>query len=119
MHPIDPKKDKERQEMMQRLDIIEQLRKDIFGNETTVPGGYIISNAFWGFWPKDSERYINPKMEDELFIFRKKIETRFQQKQISTNFAFPRVGSALHQTIRAKHQGTHSSANLKQRVQMQ
>lgn len=100
---IQPSKvEKERQQMMQRLDIIEQLRRDIFGKEETLNGGYIMSNAFWGFWPSKDERYINPKMEDELVLFRKKIEKRFEQKQISNNFEFPRMGSALHHSIRAR-----------------
>jgi hypothetical protein len=41
-------------------------------------------------------------MEDELHLFRKKIEKRFEQKQISTNFEFPRIGSSLHNNIRAR-----------------
>ena len=50
-----------------------QLRKDIFGLEEKSATGNIKCNAFWGFWPTDKERYINPKMEEELVVFKKKI----------------------------------------------
>ncbi len=59
---------------MQRQDILNQLRKDIFGTEEKTAAGNIVCNAFWGFWPTDNERYVNPKMEDELVIFKKKIK---------------------------------------------
>ena len=36
---------------------------------------------------------INPKMEDELYIFRRKIEKRFKEREVPETFAFPRIGS--------------------------
>ena len=50
-----------------------QLRKDIFGREVKTEKGDIVCNAFWGFWPTDEERYVNPKMEVELVVFKNKI----------------------------------------------
>ena len=58
--------------------------------------GNVVCNAFWGFWPKDSERYVNPRMEDELIVFKKKIKQRFENRQIKTNFQFPRLGTREH-----------------------
>ena len=74
-----------------------KLRKDIFGREEKSRSGNIICNAFWGFWPTDEERYINPKMEDELVVFKKKISTRFEQRDVPVDFEMPRIGSAFHQ----------------------
>jgi len=65
--------------------------------------GNIVCNAFWGFWPTDDERYINPKMEDELIVFKKKITSRFENKEISDNFEFPRIGSQFHQKLNYKY----------------
>jgi hypothetical protein len=53
---------------------LSQLRNDVFGKEEKTRAGNIICNAFWGFWPTDKERYINPKMEDELVFFKNKIK---------------------------------------------
>jgi hypothetical protein len=53
---------------------LSQLREDIFGKEQKTRFGNIVCNAFWGFWPSNEERYINPKMEDELVVFKKKIK---------------------------------------------
>jgi hypothetical protein len=36
------------------------------------------------------KRYVNPKMERELLIFKKKILHRNSNKEISDNFIFPR-----------------------------
>jgi hypothetical protein len=68
------------------MEILSQLRHDIFGEEKKTRFGNIICNAFWGFWPLDDERYINPKMEDELVVFKKKIKQRFEGRDIATNF---------------------------------
>ena len=38
----------------------------------------------------DSKRYINPKMENELKIFKKKIAARYANRQI-VHWEFPRV----------------------------
>lgn len=35
-------------------------------------------------------------MEDELVVFKKKIATRFEQRDIAADFELPRFGSALH-----------------------
>jgi hypothetical protein len=59
---------------MQREEILTQLRFNIFGQEEVTRSGHVVCNAFWGFWPTDNERYVNPKMEDELDIFKKKIK---------------------------------------------
>lgn len=52
--------------------------------------GYEVCNAFPGRVLPDSKRYINPKMENELKIFKKKIAARYAGREI-LNFAFPRV----------------------------
>ena len=75
---------------------MQQLRQDVFGEEKQTRFGNIICNAFWGFWPTDEERYINPKMEDELLVFKKKIKQRYENKQVSDKFEFPRIGSQFH-----------------------
>ena len=80
-----------------------QLRQDIFGEEQKTRFGNIVCNAFWGFWPTDDERYINPKMEDELVVFKKKIKQRFENKDIAKNFQFPRIGSTLHSQLQKKY----------------
>ena len=84
---------KEKQQLMQRQDILQKLRTDIFGVEEKTKHGNVISNAFWGFWPTNEERYINPKMEDELVVFKKKIGSRFDNREIALDFEFPRIGS--------------------------
>lgn len=94
---------KEKQQLMQRQDILSKLRNDIFGHEEKTKHGNIISNAFWGFWPTNEERYINPKMEDELIIFKKKIASRFEKKEIAHDFEFPRIGSQFHQKLYNKY----------------
>ena len=61
--------------------------------------GFEICNTTYGRFLSDKNRYINPKMENELKIFKKKISNRFANKEISNNFTFPRVPSRddLHQ----------------------
>lgn len=94
---------KEKQQLLQRQEILQKLRNDIFGTEVKTKLGNIVANAFWGFWPTSEERYINPKMEDELVIFKKKIATRFESKEIAHDFEFPRIGSQLHQRLNYKY----------------
>lgn len=94
---------KEKQQLMQRQDILMKLRNDIFGVEEKTKQGNIVSNAFWGFWPTNEERYINPKMEDELVVFKKKIASRFENKDIAVDFEFPRIGSTFHQKLHNKY----------------
>ena len=60
--------------LYQREEILSQLRNDVFSKEEKTRAGNIICNAFCGFWPTDKERYINPKMEDELVFFKNKIK---------------------------------------------
>ena len=55
--------------------------------------GFEICNTTYGRFLSDKNRYINPKMENELKIFKKKISNRFANKEISNNFTFPRVPS--------------------------
>ena len=45
----------------------------------------------------DNKRYINPKMENELKIFKKKILYRYANKEISDDYVFPRVPYATTQ----------------------
>ena len=92
-----------KQQLIQRMEILGKLRNDIFGHEEKTRNGNIVSNAFWGFWPTNEERYINPKMENELVVFKKKIAARFETKQISKNFEFPRIGSQLHYHLHQKY----------------
>lgn len=94
---------KEKQQLLQRQEILLKLRVDIFGVEEKTRQGNIISNAFWGFWPTDEERYINPKMEDELVVFKKKIASRFENREVPHNFEFPRIGSQLHQKLNYRY----------------
>ena len=61
---------------------------------TFTPDGYEICNAFPGRVLPDSKRYINPKMENELKIFKKKITARFANREIAADFTFPRVNIA-------------------------
>ena len=42
----------------------------------------------------DEKRYINPKMENELKIFKKKILYRYANKEISDGYTFPRVAES-------------------------
>ena len=53
--------------------------------------GYEVCNTVPGRVLPDSKRYINPKMENELKVFKKKIMMRFEKKEISDSFTFPRV----------------------------
>ena len=89
--------------MLQRQDILVKLRNDIFGREEVTTNGHIVCNAFWGFWPTKEERYVNPKMEDELVIFKKKIAARFEAREVSHKFEFPRVGSQFHTKLHNKY----------------
>ena len=52
--------------------------------------GYEICNAFPGRVLPESKRYVNPKMENELKIFKKKISARFANREIPEDFSFPR-----------------------------
>ena len=97
------KQEKMRQQLLQRAAILSQLREDIFGKEMKTRFGNIISNAFWGFWPTDEERYVNPKMEDELVVFKKKIKQRFENRDVPETFQFPRIGSSFHNKLQQQH----------------
>lgn len=55
--------------------------------------GYEICNAFYGRIIPDNKRYINPKMENELKIFKKKITARYAGREI-VDFSFPRVSES-------------------------
>lgn len=57
--------------------------------------GYEICNAFPGRVLADSKRYVNPKMENELKIFKKKIAGRFKEREIAEDFSFPRFNTVL------------------------
>ena len=50
--------------------------------------GYEVCNAFPGRIISDAKRYINPKMENELKIFKKKIAARFSAREI-VDWYFP------------------------------
>jgi len=52
--------------------------------------GYEICNAFPGRVLPESKRYVNPKMENELKIFKKKIAARYANRQI-IEWSFPRL----------------------------
>jgi hypothetical protein len=79
-------KQKEKAQLIQRQDILLQLRKDIFAREVKTSQGMIVCNAFWGFWPTDEERYVNPKMELELVVFKNKIKSRFETREVPESF---------------------------------
>jgi hypothetical protein len=51
--------------------------------------GYEICNTVLGRFISDSKRYINPKMENELKVFKKKIAYRFENREISDLYEFP------------------------------
>jgi len=38
----------------------------------------------------DTKRYINPKMENELKVFKKKIAYRYENKEIPDSYEFPK-----------------------------
>jgi hypothetical protein len=57
--------------------------------------GYEICNSTLGRTITDSKRYINPKMENELQIFKKKIAYRFENKEIPDSYEFPRYQTHL------------------------
>lgn len=44
--------------------------------------GYEVCNTILGRVISDAKRYINPKMENELKIFKKKIAYRYENKEI-------------------------------------
>ena len=79
------------------------MRNDIFGEEEKTKKGNIVANAFWGFWPTTEERYINPKMEEELVVFKKKIATRFENRDVPESFEFPRIGGDFHKKLHNKY----------------
>lgn len=51
--------------------------------------GFIIAHTHPTAPAKDAERYLNPKMEQELKAFKKKIALRFEQAEIPKDYAFP------------------------------
>ena len=59
----------------------------------------------------DAKRYINPKMENELKIFKKKILYRYANKEISDDFVFPRVSTANHHDTRSSQQQTFTATS--------
>jgi len=67
--------------------------------------GYEICNAFPGRVISDAKRYINPKMENELKIFKKKIAARYANREI-INWAFPFTAD------RDKNNSVESSARV-------
>lgn len=52
--------------------------------------GFEVCNTVLGRYISDNKRYINPKMENELKVFKKKIAYRYENKEISDLFEFPR-----------------------------
>ena len=76
--------------------------------------GYEIANTTPGRVMTDEKRYINPKMENELKIFKKKILYRYANKEISDGYTFPRVSenSTLTNTAHSiYHLNTKQSAD--------
>jgi len=65
-------------------------------------------------------------MEDELVVFKKKIASRFENREIARDFEFPRIGSSFHQKlhnkynfIEAQEQAARMHDHHAQRVQSQ
>jgi len=54
----------------------------LFEGEERKPNGYIPYHTSRRWQISEEERYVNPKMEDELETFKKKIALRFSQGQI-------------------------------------
>lgn len=52
--------------------------------------GFIIAFTHPSLAMFENERYINPKMEEELKVFKKKIAYRFENSQIPKDFVYPR-----------------------------
>ena len=57
--------------------------------------GYEICNTTLGKVISEAKRYINPKMENELKVFKKKIAYRFENKEIPDSFEFPKYQTHL------------------------
>jgi len=51
----------------------------LFQGEQRKSNGFIIAHTGRRWQITEDERYVNPKMEDELETFKKKIAMRFQQ----------------------------------------
>ena len=44
-----------------------------------------------------------PKMEEELVVFKKKIATRFENRDVPDSFEFPRIGGDFHKKLHNKY----------------
>ena len=55
------------------------------------PQGYTIVHTNCTRPIQNRDRYINPKMEQELVLFKKKIAYRFENSQIPKDYLFPRA----------------------------
>lgn len=74
-----------------------KLQSDLSPDEKTTSQGYIIALACG---PLKKQRYINPKIEQELVDFKKEIEDKFQNSKLQT-FVFPRVARAPNRKKRS------------------
>jgi hypothetical protein len=61
--------------------------------EKLTKDGFIIGSIYWtkNYIMDDETRYINPRMEDELRLFKEKISIRHKNGQIPKDFKFPRT----------------------------
>ena len=58
--------------------------------EKVLPNGNIVAFACG---PLLKERYINPKIEQELVEFKQEIEDKFHESDVNRQFRFPRIDS--------------------------
>lgn len=61
--------------------------------ERVTKEGNIIGSIYWtkNFVMEDDRRYINPRMEEELRLFKEKIAVRLKNGQIPKTYKFPRL----------------------------
>ena len=80
---------------------------------TYTDDGFEICNTVLGKIILDSKRYVNPIMENELKIFKKKIAYRFENKEIPDSFEFPRYQTHLVK-LRTPNSSISHSRNTRQ-----
>jgi len=86
----------------------------LFQGEERKANGYIPYHTSRRWQISEEERYVNPKMEDELETFKKKIALRFSQGQIPKEFAFPRTHTDAYYSITGKNRPEERSQEIKE-----
>ena len=68
--------------------LIDQLRSSSSEEDRLLPNG---NTPAYACGPLKKERYINPKIEQELLEFKQEIEEKFLESEVNSKFVFPRV----------------------------